>query len=164
MGRVYDEFEVGQRFLTPGRTITEADIVAFAALTGDHNPVHTDETFAAATSFGSRVAHGPMGIGIAFGLAARLDLIDGTVVALLGVTWDFRAPMRPGETIWARIEVKEKRAVKQPEHGLIGLALTILGQGGEAILQEGTARLLMRRVRPVAATWGLVEGTGSAAE
>ena len=94
MGRVFDEFEIGQRFVTPGRTITEGDIGAFAGLTGDYNPVHTDETFAAATDFGSRIAHGPMGIGMAFGLASRLDLIDGTAVALLGVIWDFKAPMR----------------------------------------------------------------------
>ena len=105
MGRVFGEFKLGQRFETPGRTITEADIAGFAGITGDYNPVHTDETFARATGFGSRIAHGPMGIGIAFGLASRLDLIDGTVVALLGVTWDFRVPMRPGDTIRALIEV-----------------------------------------------------------
>ena len=99
MGRLFGEFALGQRFETPGRTITEADIVSFSGLTGDFNPVHTDEVFAAATDFGSRVAHGPMGIGIAFGLASRLDLIDGTVVALLGVNWKFKAPMRMGATV-----------------------------------------------------------------
>lgn len=163
MGRVYDEFEIGQVFVTPGRTITESDIAAFAGLTGDYNPVHTDEAFAAATPFGSRVAHGPLGIGIAFGLASRLDLIDGTVVALLGVSWDFRSPMRPGDTIRALIEVIEKRAVKQPEYGLVGLSIRILGQG-EALLQEGQARLLMRRVRPAGANWGVLAADGAAAK
>lgn len=154
MGRVFDEFQLGQRFVTPGRTITEADIVAFAGLTGDYNPVHTDEAFSAASEFGSRIAHGPMGIGIAFGLAARLDLIDGTVIALLGLTWDFRAPMRPGDTIRALIDVVETRPVKQPDRGLVGLALTIVGQQG-TVLQNGSARLLMRRTRPDEAMWGL---------
>ncbi len=159
MGRVFAEFEVGQRFVTPGRTVTEADIVAYAALTGDYNPVHTDEDFAAATAFGSRVAHGPMGIGLAFGLAARLDLIDGTVVALLGVTWAFKAPMRPGDTIRAVIDVVETRAVGHPERGLVGWAIAIVGRD-DTVLQSGTAQLLMRRERPPAARWGLAAAGG----
>ncbi len=152
MGRVFAEFEIGQRFVTPGRTITESDINTFAGLTGDYNPVHTDEDFAAATNFGSRIAHGPMGIGIAFGLAARLDLIDGTVVALLGVTWDFKAPMRPGDTIKAFIEVTEKRPVQNPDYGLVALGITINKQ--QEVLQSGTARLLMRKVRIAGTSWG----------
>jgi acyl dehydratase len=156
MGRVFDEFEIGQRFVTPGRTITEADIAAFAGLTGDYNPVHTDETFAAASDFGSRIAHGPMGIGIAFGLASRLDLIDGTVVALLGVNWDFKAPMRPGDTIRALIGVTAKRPVKNPDLGLIEWAIELVNQRDE-LLQSGSARLLLRKTRPPAANWGQVE-------
>ncbi len=155
MGRLFDEFSVGQRFETPSRTITEADIGTFAGLTGDYNPVHTDEVFAAATGFGGRIAHGPMGIGIAFGLASRLDLIDGTVVALLGVTWDFKAPMRPGSTIRALIEVVETRNVSNPAHGLLGLSIALVDEAGKP-LQEGSARLLMRKTRHEKAKWGSV--------
>lgn len=157
MGRLYDEFQVGQRFRTPGRTITTADIGAFAGLTGDYNPVHTDEVFAAATDFGACVAHGPMGIGMAFGLASRLDLIDGTVVALLGVTWDFKAPVRPGDTIHADITVTETRAVKHPDRGLLGLGIALVNQDG-ATAQAGTARLLMRRTALETAGWGNLDG------
>ncbi|MBN8973350.1 MAG: MaoC/PaaZ C-terminal domain-containing protein [Xanthobacteraceae bacterium] len=155
MGRLFDEFSIGQRFETPSRTITEADIGTFAGLTGDYNPVHTDEVFAAATGFGGRIAHGPMGIGIAFGLASRLDLIDGTVVALLGVTWDFKAPMRPGSTIRALIEVVETRNVSNPAHGLLGLSITLVDEAGKP-LQEGRARLLMRKTQHEKAKWGSV--------
>jgi len=155
MGLLFNEFTVGQRFETPSRTITEADIGTFAGLTGDYNPVHTDEVFAAATGFGGRIAHGPMGIGIAFGLASRLDLIDGTVVALLGVTWDFKAPMRPGSTIRALIEVVETRNVSNPAHGLLGLSIALVDEADKP-LQEGSARLLMRKTRHEKAKWGRV--------
>jgi len=155
MGRLFDEFSVGQRYETPSRTITEADIGTFAGLTGDYNPVHTDEVFAAGTGFGGRIAHGPMGIGIAFGLASRLDLIDGTVVALLGVTWDFKAPMRPGSTIRALIEVVETRNVSNPAHGLLGLSIALVDEADKP-LQEGSARLLMRKTRHEKAKWGRV--------
>ena len=156
MGRLFGEFTQGQRFETPGRTITEADIAAFAGLTGDYNPVHTDVVFGAATEFGGRIAHGPLGIGLAFGLASRLDLIDGTVVALLGVTWDFKAPVRPGDTVKARIDVTGTRDVKNPNHGLLELGFVLLDQRG-TIVQTGTARLLMRRTPHPKAGWGVVE-------
>lgn len=156
MGRLFGEFTTGQRFETPGRTITEADIVAFAGLTGDYNPVHMDEVFAAETEFGGRIAHGPLGIGLVFGLASRLDLIDGTVVALLGVTWEFKAPVRPGDTVRALIEVMSTRGVKNPDHGLLELGFTLLDQHG-TIVQTGSARLLMRRTPHPKAKWGGVE-------
>ena len=153
MGRLYDEFHVGQRFRTPGRTITEADIGAFAGLTGDYNPVHTDAVFAAATEFGGRVAHGPMGIGMLFGLASRLDLIDGTVMALLGVSWEFRAPVRAGDTIAATIEVAGMRETKRADRGILDWGISIDNQAGE-VAQTGTARLLMRRTVHPGAVWG----------
>ncbi len=156
MGRLFDEFKMGQRFETPGRTITEADIGTFAGLTGDYNPVHTDEVFAAETEFGGRIAHGPMGIGLAFGLASRLDLIDGTVIALLGVAWDFKAPVRPGDTVKAQIEVTGTRAVKHPDRGLLELAFILLDQRG-TIVQTGSARLLMRRTPHPKAKWGVMD-------
>jgi acyl dehydratase len=144
MGKLYDEFTPGRSWTTPGRTVTEADIIGFAGLTGDYNPLHVDEVFAAATGFGGRIAHGPMGIGMAFGLASRLDLIDGTAVALLGVQWDFRAPVRAGDTLHASITVREARPTKRDDQGVVTLAFTILNQQA-VVVQDGVARLLMRR-------------------
>jgi acyl dehydratase len=144
MGRLFDAFSVGQRFETPARVVTGEDILAFAKLSGDHNPVHTDDDFAKASGFPGRIAHGPMGIGLAFGLAAKLDLIDGTAVALLSVAWDFLAPMKPGDAIKALIDVTEKRDARDPARGLLGLSFTIVDAHGTSV-QTGSARLLMRR-------------------
>lgn len=155
MGMLFDEFRTGERWRTPGRTITEADVAAYAGLTGDYNPVHTDETFAADTAFGGRVAHGPMMIGIAFGLASRLDLIDGTVIALLSVEWSFQLPVRAGDTVTSLVEVVETRETRQEDRGVLGLEFAVHNQRGE-VVQKGSARLLMRRSRSPRATWGRV--------
>ncbi|WP_242482775.1 MaoC/PaaZ C-terminal domain-containing protein [Pseudomonas sp. TH10] len=95
----FDQLEVGQEWNSPRRTITEADIVMFAALTGDHNPVHTDEEFAKTTVFGGRILHGPAGFAIATGLESRLGIKEGTAIAFLGMTWDLRGPIKIGDTI-----------------------------------------------------------------
>jgi acyl dehydratase len=153
MGLVFGDFTVGQRFRTPGRTIVDSDMMNFAGLTGDYNPVHTDAVFAAHTEFGTRIAHGPMSVGMAFGLASRLDLVDGTVVALLGVTWAFKAPVKPGDTIHAEIEVLQTRDVKNPAHGFLELGIDMVNQAG-AVTSKGTAQLLMRRQLPDMASWG----------
>ena len=143
MGRSYEEFEVGQRFETPRRTVIEADISWFAGLTDDFNPVHMDEVFAAQTDFKGRITHGPMIVGMAFGLASRADLMDGTVLALLEIGWKFVKPVRPGDTISAVFTVLEKRETRAPDRGVVTLQIDVLNQHGE-IAQTGTAKTLIR--------------------
>ena len=144
MGLSFEEFEPGRRYETPGRTVAEADLVGFAGLTGDFNPLHVDETFAAKSRFGTRIAHGPMLIGMAFGLASRLDLVDGTAIALLSVHWDFAAPVRIGDTIRARIRVTETRPSRDPDAGVVALEFELLNQH-DTVVQTGLARLLVKR-------------------
>ena len=105
--RYLEDFNAGETFESPRRTITETDIVNFSAITGDWNPVHTDEVFVRDSAFRERIAHGPMAIGMAFGLLSRLDLFDGTVLALRNVDWSFEAPVRMGDTVRVEAEVLE---------------------------------------------------------
>lgn len=144
MGRTYEEFEVGQRFDTPRRTVIEADISSFAGLTADFNPVHMDEVFAAQSGFKGRIAHGPMIVGMAFGLASRADVMDGTVLALLEIGWTFIKPVRPGDTISAVFTVLEKRSTRAPDRGVVTLQIEVFNQDGE-VAQTGTAKALVQR-------------------
>ena len=144
MGRTYEEFEVGQRFETPHRAVNEADVDLFAALTADFNPVHVDELFAVQSGFAGRITHGPMIVGMAFGLASRADVMDGTVLALLEIGWTFVKPVRPGDTISAVFTVLDKRETRAPDRGVVTLGIEVLNQRGEAV-QTGTAKTLIRR-------------------
>jgi acyl dehydratase len=144
MGRTYEEFEVGQRFETPRRTVIEADISSFAGLTADFNPLHMDDVFAAQSDFKGRITHGPMIVGMAFGLASRVDVMDGTVLALLEIGWKFLKPVRPGDTIRAVVIVLEKRPTRTPGRGVVTMQIDVLNQDGE-VAQTGTAKTLIRR-------------------
>ena len=144
MGRYYEEFEPGQRFETPRRTVIEADITTFAGLTADFNPLHMDEVFAGESDFKGRITHGPMIVGIAFGLASRADLMDGTVLGLLDISWKFLKPVRPGDTISAVVTVLEKRPTKKPDRGVVTIQLDVMTQRGE-IAQVGVAKLMVRK-------------------
>ena len=80
-GLYFEEFTVGQKITSVGRTVTEGDIMSFAGLTGDYNQIHTDAAFAAGTQFGQRIAHGLLGLSIAVGLLMRTGVLEGTVLA-----------------------------------------------------------------------------------
>ena len=143
MGRYYEELEVGQRFETPRRTVIEADIATFAGLTADFNPLHTDEVFAAQSDFKGRITHGPMIVGMAFGLASRTHLMDGTVLGLLDISWKFMKPVRPGDTIGALVTILEKRPTRKPDRGVVTLQLDVRNQRDETA-QIGIAKVLVR--------------------
>jgi acyl dehydratase len=146
MGRYFEEFDVGHQFTTPRRTVIEADIHTFAGLSGDFNPLHMDEVFAAESDFGGRITHGPMIVGIAFGLASR-DLLDGTVLGLLDIAWKFMKPVRPGDTISVLVTVVDKRMTKKPDRGVVQFELDVRNQNGESV-QVGQAKLMVRLRNP----------------
>ncbi|MCJ7657852.1 MAG: hypothetical protein MUO67_01745, partial [Anaerolineales bacterium] len=80
-GMFFEEFEVGLKIITPGRTVTEADIVNFAGLSGDFYQLHTDAEYGKTTPFGQRIAHGVLVMSIATGLTARTRALEGTALA-----------------------------------------------------------------------------------
>jgi 3-hydroxybutyryl-CoA dehydratase len=110
-GLYYEDFEIGHKVVTASRTISEADIMAFAGLSGDWNPMHVDAEYARTTPFGERVAHGMLGLSIATGLAMQLGFLDRTVEAFTTLEWKFRAPIKIGDTIRVEAEVTQKKSV-----------------------------------------------------
>jgi len=142
-GRYFEEFAVGDILTTPARTITEADVVNFAALSGDWNQLHTDAEYAKETPFGTRIAHGLLGLTVASGLGARLGFIEGTAEAFLKLEWRFRRPIYLGDTVYLKGEVTRTRAVRSMGGGIVVFDMKLFNQRGEAV-QEGQWTVAVR--------------------
>lgn len=141
----YEDFEVGQVIETGGITVTEAHVVAFAGLSGDFNPLHTDETWAAHGPFGTRIAHGQLGMVLASGLINQTGMHKGTTIALLGIRdWKFTGPIRFGDTIRVRVTIEAKRETSRPDRGILMRKIQVLNQRGE-VVQVGHSDLMVRR-------------------
>ncbi len=141
----FEDVEVGFRFETPGRTVTEADLVAFAALSGGFNPLHSDAVFAAGTIYGERIAQGVLVLSYATGLRQRAGLFDGTLMGLLEVrSWRFLAPVRIGDTIRVVNEVTELRPTSKPDRGLMVQRVQVLNQD-DTVVNDGELVALLKR-------------------
>jgi acyl dehydratase len=132
-GLCLDDFFVGQTWVTLARTITGADLVNFAGLSGDFNPLHTDEEFARTTPFGGRTLHGPGVLSVAIGLEARLGIKEGTAIAFLGMAWNLRGPVLIGDTIRVEQTVAEVRPSRtKPDRGVVTFDVVVKNQRDEA--------------------------------
>lgn len=127
-GTYFSQFELEQRFVSVGRTITEADVVAFAGLSGDYNPLHTDATFAAKTPFGQRVAHGMLTAAISTGLGQTLGIFEGTTLALLAQTFEYKAPVFFGDTVRLELTVVELKPSSKGGKGVVTFRSDIVKQ------------------------------------
>ena len=144
-GLYWEEWEIGAEFESPARTVTEADIVHFAGISGDYNPLHIDEEFCKNTLFGTRIAHGPLIYAIAAGLLFQLHLYDDTLIAFLGFdSLKFTKPVKAGDTIRAKIKVLEKRETSNLGRGVMKRELLVINQRGE-VVQEGIQAFLLKR-------------------
>ena len=126
----FDSLEVGQRITSPARTIAEADLVSFSALTGDHHPQHTDAVWAARGPFGERIAHGMLVLSYSLGL---LPIDPERVIALRGVrNVVFKRPVAIGATINVQAEVASLKPLNE-DHGLVELTLKIRDAEGRLV-------------------------------
>ncbi len=126
----FDDYKQGDVVPAPSRTVTEADVVTFAAFSGDWHSLHTDDLFAKQSQFGSRIVHGMATIAIMSGLMFRAGLASDAAMGFLGINnWAFKAPVYMGDTITAHIEVKEARVSRsKPDRGIITFHIQIVNK------------------------------------
>jgi acyl dehydratase len=141
--RYWDDAKVGDEATSPSVTVTEDMINTYARLTGDFTPVHVDEAYARTTPFGTRVAHGLLGLSLADGLKTQADyrFLPGMS---LGWTWDFALPIKIGDTLHVKFCVGSMRTTKRPGWGIVVLPSELVNQRGE-VVQKGEHRLMIPR-------------------
>jgi 3-hydroxybutyryl-CoA dehydratase len=135
-GLYFEEFEVGQKIISAGRTISESDIISFAGLSGDFNQIHTDAEFSKNTPYGQRIAHGLLGLSVASGLAMRTGILEGTVLAFREINeWKFMKPIFIGDSIHVEMEVIETKALPRIGSGSVVIAVELKNQRQETVMK-----------------------------
>lgn len=135
-GLYFEEFQPGMTIVTAGRTITEADIVHFAGLSGDFNQMHVDDAYSKTTAFGQRVAHGLLVTSIVSGLAVQTGVMEGTVIAFREILeWKFARPVFIGDTIHGVLTVGETKAMRRIGGGAVSIGIDVLNQNDEVVMK-----------------------------
>ena len=138
----FEDFQVGQTFVSKARTLTEADIVNFAGLSWDHNQLHTDAEYAGQTQYGKRIAHGLLGVVAHAGLTYQLT--EDSILALLELNWKFHLPLFIGDTIHIEQTVKYLRESSAGDRGILTFEKEVKNQAN-AVVQTGTTTILLAK-------------------
>lgn len=138
----FDELAVGDEWESPRRTLTEADVVHFAGISGDFNPIHMDQEAARAGPFGKPIAHGLLGLAVASGLGSHAPRVE-TLAFLSILEWHFREPIFFGDTVQliSRVEALEPKA--RGRRGVVTWHRRLVNQHGKTV-QEGRTQTLVK--------------------
>jgi len=150
-GKFYEEIQIGDERLTPRVTVTEGHVLAYAGVAGDFSPIHMDEVYAQSTVFGGRIAHGLMGLSLTDGMKVQSGFFRDGIA--LGWSWNFRKPIRIGDTLQVKFRIADMRIPKsRNDMGILIIAIELFNQRGE-VVQDGEHQLMVPR-KPEAATAG----------
>jgi len=142
-GLWFEQFKIGDVFITPSRTVTEADNAIYCGLSGDYNPLHTDEVFASKTQFGTRIAAGLLGRMVLSGLITRLGFLEGTAVANLELaSWRFVGPILFGDTLRGEIRVLDTKLTSSASRGVVTFEMTVKNHRDE-LVQQGIQKVMV---------------------
>lgn len=143
-GLYFEEFAPGDTVTSAGRTLTEADVVNFAALSGDWNLIHTNAHYAEGHMFGQRVAHGLLVLSVASGLAVRLGFMEETILAFRSIgEWRFQRPVFIGDTVRVRLTVGDTKPMPRLGGGLVQFGVEVLNQE-DKVVQRGEWEMLVK--------------------
>jgi 3-hydroxybutyryl-CoA dehydratase len=142
-GLWFEEFSEGMSTESRGRTITETDIVNFAGISGDFNPMHTDAEYVKNTDYKVRVAHGALVFSIATGLTYQQGFMEGTVMAFTNFEMKLREPVFIGDTIRVVTTVTKRRAMPSAGGGFVTFDIKVLNQASK-IVQKGEWTVMIR--------------------
>ncbi len=153
MGHYFEEFQVGDRVETKTRQVTEADIMAFASLSGDTNRIHVDAEFSRTGPFGKRIAHGLLGLSIASGLLWQTGILDGTVIAFREVNeWKFVKPVFIDDVVHAELNTIETKPLPRIGAGSVVVNVELKNQDNEVCMKGKWTLLVMTRPKAPAGT------------
>jgi acyl dehydratase len=139
----FEEFQPGQVIVSAGRTVTEADIVNFAGLSGDYTQIHTDAEYSKKSLAGQRIAHGVLVLAIASGLATQTGVLEGTVIVFREINeWKFIQPVFIGDTIHVDLNVMETKAMRRLNGGTVSIELRVKNQSDQTVM-KGNWTILM---------------------
>lgn len=144
----FDDLAVGDQFTTVARTVTETDVVNFAALSADYNSLHVDAEFAGKSPFGQRIAHGLLVLAITSGLTTRLPLImrmGPAIMGLLNLECRWTKPTFIGDTIHVLVTVTELKETSSGDKGVVVLKREAVNQRGETVMESFWKILAKRR-------------------
>lgn len=144
-GLHFEDFVPGNEYFSASRTVTEADVVNFAGLSGDFNPLHTDQTFAEKTAAKERIAHGMLSMSVATGLANQMGIFEGTTLALIQQTIRYRGMVRFGDTLRLVMKVKECSEMRRTGGGTVVFDVPVLNQRDETVITSEWTLLIARR-------------------
>ena len=144
-GLFFEEFEIGSTYESQGRTISESEVMAFAGLSGDYNPLHTDAEFARTTPFGERIAHGMLTVAISTGMSNWTGIFAGTTIALLEQNIQYKSAVKFGDTVHLVMKVTEKRETSKPDRGIVIMVAQMLNQRDEVVVDMIWTQLMVRQ-------------------
>ena len=145
-GFYLEDYEIGREYTSQGRTITEADVVNFAGVSGDFNPLHTDEEFGKANQFGKRIAHGALGFIISNGLNTQLGIAEGTTIAFIECTVKYTAPLLIGDTVHIVVIPTEVIHSSKPGKGILKQLVKLVNQDERVIMESNQTLMVKSRV------------------